>query len=463
MTETIEQKFRAVARAEASRLAVSDGQTSLSFAEVEKRADQGARKLAEAGLLGWEPVVVPVSNIAADIPAFLAVWRAGGVVVPVHRSTPKAALKILTDRLGSRFTLEGEVQTHSSTPPPERDLLREAGTIIFTSGSTGEPKGVVLSATRASAKLEMIQAMCGWGAGENALIGLQLTFSFGQWATWLTLLNGGAVLLRGRFDVAEVAGMLDSGGTQRFPAVPTMLRHLLEQDGIRDFAGQIMAGGEPLPAALGHRVRAAYPHAGLGDIYGLTETGTCDFFVQAAKYAKFAGTLGFAGDGIDWRIDDATKELEIRSPWQMLGYLDAPELTRAAMNGDRFRTGDLADVAPSGAVRLIGRSKDLIVRSGNKISPLEIEAAFLQSEHVTAALVTGAPDPERGEAIHLAIVLRVGREATAEVLRDQAADHLERYKLPDHIHIVDELPAGSTGKADRGAFRRLIEANQAQG
>ncbi len=458
MSETIEQQFRATAKSHAARDAVSDGHTTLTYGEILAAADRGAHGLSQVGLKDSEPVVVPVSNIAADIAAFLAVWRAGGVVVPVHRAAPIATVDALTARLGNRFALDNDVDTLSPDPPPRRALLTEAGTIIFTSGSTGEPKGVVLSSALAAAKLAMIQTMTGWRAGENALIGLQLTFSFGQWATWLTLLNGGCVHLRGRFDAAEVQALLQAGNVQRFPAVPTMLRHLLELGGIASFKGQIMAGGEPLAAGLGHRVRAAYPAAGLGDIYGLTETGTSDFFVQPADYDRFAGTIGRAGDGIEWRIDPRHQELQIRSPWGMLGYLDAPDLTGRAMRDGWFRTGDLAAEGSSGAVRLIGRAKDVIIRSGNKISPLEVETVFMRHDSVAAALATGIEDPARGEAVHLAIVQRPGHETAPDALRAWAGDYLERFKLPDAIHLVDELPSGVTGKADRRALRRLIES-----
>jgi len=459
LAETIDQKFRVISKEHSARTAISDGRTTLSYGEVLIASDHAAHQLSRVGLKENEPVVVRVSNIASDISAFLAVWQAGGVVVPIHRSMPPAAFATLTARLGNRFILDKDIQAASSTPPVERTLLKEAGTIIFTSGSTGEPKGVVLSRERASTKLGMIQEMTHWSAGENALVGLQLTFSFGQWATWLTLLNGGCVHLRGRFDATEFQSLLETGDVQRFPVVPTMLRHLLELGGPQSFNGQVMAGGEPLTAALGRDIRAAYPAAGLGDIYGLTETGTSDFFVQAADYELLAGTIGRPGDGVDWRINQLNQELEIRSPWQMLGYLDAPDLTLNSMRDGWFRTGDLAAEEPSGAIRLIGRAKDMIHRSGNKISPLEIEAVFLRHEAVKEALVVGVQDPNRGEAIHLAIVQHPEKQTTTDVLRDWAANYLERFKLPDAIHFLDELPSGSTGKADRGVLRRLIASD----
>lgn len=457
MGQTIEERFSLAARDHRGRTAIADGNRTMTYHEVEASADQGAARLHQAGLRENEPVLVPVSNVADDIPAFLAVWRAGGIVVPVHRSSPKPVVAALSDQLGNRFVLDGEIEQCSSESPPSRTPLAGVGTIVFTSGSTGVPKGVVLSRARAASKLSMIERMTGWQAGENAFVGLQLTFSFGQWATWLTLLNGGTLHLRGRFDPAEVSGYLAGGAIDRFPAVPTMLRKLLDSHSGSGFDGDIMAGGEPLLAPLGLQVRGAFPKAGLGDIYGLTETGTSDFFVQPRDYDRCAGTIGHAGDEIEWRLDQESGELQIRSPWGMLGYLDAPDLTKGAFEEDWFRTGDLATLDDSGAVRLVGRIKDLILRSGNKIAPLEVETVFLRHADIADALATGVTDPDCGEATHLAIVPREGATLVREELRAWATDYLDRYKIPDVIHLVAILPTGSTGKADRQVLRRLIE------
>jgi len=457
MTLTIEQKFCKVAETQPERTAIADGETTLTYGQTVKAADLVCQKLTQIGLKKNEPVVVLVSNIAADIASFLGVWKAYGVVVPIHHSAPKIARAALMARIKNRFVVKDKVEVVSKDPPPLRPLLEGAGTIIFTSGSTGDPKGVVLSSLKASQKLEMIQSITNWGKGENALIGLQLTFSFGQWATWLTLLNGGCVHLRGRFDGGKFKSLLETGTIQRFPVVPTMLRHLLQLGGMPHFKGQIMAGGEPLPAALGRQILKAYPQAGLWDIYGLTETGTSDFFVLSHEYNLLAGTIGRSGTEVEWRLNPQSQELEIRSPWGMLGYLDMPETTNTALQDGWFKTGDLAAEEEAGALRLIGRKKDLIVRSGNKISPLEVESVFLSHKEVETALVTGALDPDRGEAIHLAIVLREGSQISSHDLKVWASEYLELYKIPDKIHFVKQLPIGNTGKVDRKALRRSIE------
>jgi len=140
----------------------------------------------------------------------------------------------------------------------------------------------------------------------------------------------------------------------------------------------------------------------------------------------------------------------------MNGYLDAPELTQAALCDGYFRTGDIAREREPGVVELVGRSKELISRGANKVSPLEIEHAVGAHPDVAEALACGVPDAVLGERIHLLIVPRAGARLDEADLRAWAAERLERYKLPDRIHFGTELPQGRTGKADRIRLRAIL-------
>ncbi|MGE5203291.1 MAG: ANL family adenylate-forming protein, partial [Acidobacteriota bacterium] len=215
-----------------------------------------------------------------------------------------------------------------------------------------------------------------------------------------------------------------------------------------------MAGGETMAAGLSRAWRAALPKAALADIYGLTETSTCDFFLPPADQARYPGTIGTPMPRVDYAILDG--ELAINTPFIMAGYLDAPELTAAAFRDGHFRTGDLAEVTAEGRVRLVGRAKELIHRAGNKVSPLEVERVFLEHPAVAEALATGLPDMRLGEAIHLLIVPTPGADARPAELRAWAAERLDRYKLPDAIHLGAAIPLGRTGKADRAALRAAL-------
>jgi long-chain acyl-CoA synthetase len=235
----------------------------------------------------------------------------------------------------------------------------------------------------------------------------------------------------------------------------------------------ILTGGELLPAALGESVRAALPRAGISDLYGLTETGSCDFCLPPAERDSGAGTIGRPTEGVAFRVigedgrpapDGATGELLIRTPFGMLGYLDDPALTAASFDDGYFRTGDLARVRSDGRVEIAGRLKDIIARGGNKIAPAEIDALLASHPDVAAALTAGVPDDRLGEAIWAIVVPKPGAALTAEALRRWAAERIEKYKVPDAIHFRDALPLGPTGKVQRsGVARAALPGPEGEG
>ncbi|HJT06024.1 MAG TPA: fatty acid--CoA ligase family protein, partial [Stellaceae bacterium] len=360
---------------------------------------------------------------------------------------------------------------------PPRAILSGAALVVFTSGTTGEPKGVVLSHEGFAGKLAAIDSVLAFTDETRTLLVLQLTFSFGQWVSLLTLVRGGTLVLHEKFDGRRVLATLAEARIDRLGVIPTMLRAmlpilrgpegpmLLEALGADGIARLFMAGGEPLPYSLGRLYREIVPRLALCDIYGLTETNTSDFILPRDEQDRFPGTIGRPSPGVAFAIHDGegrampagqAGELVIKTPFIMKGYLDRPDLTAAAFRGEYFRTGDLAEATPEGVVRLVGRAKELILRAGNKISPIEVERAFLDHPEIAEALATGLPDPLLGEAIHLLVVPVPGASPTAQALRAWASGRLDKYKIPDAVHIGPAIPLGRTGKADRAALKAML-------
>ncbi|HXZ94089.1 MAG TPA: fatty acid--CoA ligase family protein, partial [Burkholderiales bacterium] len=227
----------------------------------------------------------------------------------------------------------------------------------------------------------------------------------------------------------------------------------------------VMISGESLGKGLSETLRALFAPAELIDIYGLTETSTCDFFLVPQDAARYAGCIGRPSPGVRYRIRDAdgadvapgaVGELCIASSYLMNGYLDQPELDPIDAEG-WLATGDLARERDSGVVEIAGRKKELIVRGGNKIAPQEIEFALGAHPKVAAALAVGRPDARLGQRIHVLVVPR-DASLTAGELREYLRERLEKFKQPDAFYFARELPAGRTGKADRTRFAALIEA-----
>jgi acyl-CoA synthetase (AMP-forming)/AMP-acid ligase II len=459
----------ALARILSDGLSASRAIESTTGERLERRAlPEHAARVADAltrrGVAPHEPVLVRIGNRPADLGTLLGVWLAGAVAAPVHASAVPATIERLQRRTQARFAVDGDrVDVLARFAPPPRALLRDAALIIFTSGSTGEPKGVVIGHAQFAGKLAVLDRLLGFRADDVVLLPLHLTFIFGL---WVALMKGARLIVMPKFSTdAVVRGLADA---TVLAGVPSMFRTLLA-DGIpaAPHLRAIFTGGEVLPPRLADRMRQlgqAPNHAAIYDLYGLTETGSCDFCLAPADQPAGSGTIGKPTEGVTWRISDdgvpvaagTAGELQIRTPFGMLGYLDDPQLTAASFDSGYFKTGDLARLRPDGFVELVGRAKEIVSRGGTKIAPLEIDHLLAEHPDVAAALCAGVPDERLGEVLHAVVVPRVGARIDVGALREWMLARTERYKVPDVFHIRDALPAGTTGKADRRAIAGLI-------
>ena len=415
-----------------------------------------------------EPILATIANAPTDLAAMLGIWLAGGVVVPLQANATAATAQRLLRATGARFRVgHGGVEVVSVKPPSARELLRGAALIIFTSGSTGQPKGVIIDHDRMTAKLQVLSRLVKLGAADHIVVALRLTFIFGIWVSLLAVRSGAPFLMIAKPTWESVARPLAAGATV-LAAVPTFLRNLLVGGVLNAPALRtILTGGETLGVPLEASLQAALPQTGIYDLYGLTETGSCDFCLRPAEHAVAGGSIGRPTEQVTFRVvdeeerlvtDGASGELCIRTPFGMLGYLDDPGLTASSFCEGYFRTGDLARMRPDGRLEIVGRLKDIISRGGNKIAPAEIDAALCSHPGVAAALCAGVPDARLGEAIHAIVVAKPNAVVTSEALRCWVAERVERYKVPDAIHLCDTLPVGSTGKVRRAGIAEMLRS-----
>jgi long-chain acyl-CoA synthetase len=432
------------------------GNSLLALAERVRHA------LAERHVAPHEPVHIGIGNRPSDLGALLGIWQTGAVAVPIHALAAASTVARVQRISRARFLLDGDrLDVIGEQPPPDRALLRDAALVIFTSGSTGDPKGVVIGHRRLAEKLTVLDRLLNIAPSDVVLSPLQLVFIFGLWVSLLTLMKGARLVLVPKFTEEAMARGLTEATI--LAGVPSMFRTLLTY---RDVAAPklraMLTGGEVLAPALAHAMARLAP-AAIHDLYGLTETGSCDFHLGPAGQPQGFGTIGHPTERVMFRIakDSAavangeTGELQIRTPFGMLGYLDNPALTTASFEDGYFKTGDLARLTADGAVALIGRAKDIISRGGNKIAPLEIDNLLAEHPEIAAALCAGVADERLGEVIHAVVVPRAGARLEATGLRDWLLTRTERFKVPDVFHFRDALPAGASGKADRKAVAQL--------
>jgi long-chain acyl-CoA synthetase len=457
LAEILRDALKPAGRAVASTSGeTQQGDSLLALAERVRQA------LADRNVAPHEPIHISIGNRPSDLGALLGIWQAGAVAVPIHALAASSTIARVQRISRARFLIDGDrLDAIGEAPPPDRALLRDAALVIFTSGSTGEPKGVVIGHQRLAEKLAVLDRLLNITPNDVVLSPLQLVFIFGLWVSLLTLMKGARLILVPKFTEEAMAhGLADA---TILAGVPSMFRTLLTYpDVAAPKLRTMLSGGEVLAPALAHAMGRFAPVA-MHDLYGLTETGSCDFHLGPAGQPQGFGTIGHPTERVVFRIalnGDAvaageTGELQVRTPFGMLGYLDNPALTEASFEAGYFKTGDLARMTADGAVALIGRAKDIISRGGNKIAPLEIDNLLVEHPDITAALCAGVADERLGEVIHAVIVMRAGARLDAKTLRDWLLARTERFKVPDVFHFRDALPAGASGKADRRAVAQL--------
>ena len=418
------------------------------------RADAVCRALRQHRVQPQELVHLCVGRGAADLSGMLGIWSAGGVVVPVHMTATATTVEALVRITGARLLVDSEVCVTAAGPPAPRALLAGAALVVFTSGTTGRPKGVVIDHAALEGKLTVLAGLLELGPGDTLASPLQMTFIFGIWAALLTLRTRARLMLLPKFSRPAIDAALGGGATV-LAAVPSMLRAL--HTVAPPAAGAlrlVLTGGEALDPALASRIGAGWTGVAVFDLYGSTETGSCDVARRVTPDCP-EGSIGRPTEHVAVRIG-ANAEVYIRTPFGMAGYLDDPKLTERAFDDGYFLTGDMGRLLPDGTVVLTGRLKEMVSRGGNKIAPQEIDNLLASHPGVVAALSTGLPDERLGETLHSVVVQRAGSALSGNGLRAWLAERVERFKVPDTITLVDTLPSGPTGKASRAALRAML-------
>lgn len=359
---------------------------------------------------------------------------------------------------------------------PPRPVAAEPGdgdvaALIYTSGTTGKPKGVMLTH---AGLLFVATTLIGYrrmSAADRSYGVLPMSHTMGLTSVLLgTLAAGGSVLLRARFDVAALVDAIEAKGLTMFQGVQAMhsalLAHLKRLG--RPLRGSrlryVYAGGSPLDPTLKAEVESLFGLP-LHNGYGMTESSPT---ICHSRYGekRADSSVGPAIPGLSIRIVDAdgadvepgaSGELWVKGPNLMRGYFRDPAATQATMRDGWLRTGDLARLDAEGSVFLVGRLKDIIIRSGFNVYPAEVEAALNAHPAVAQSAVVGR-EVERNEEVIAFVQRKPGTALDAAALQAFLKDRVSPYKRPSHIVFLDALPAMASGKIQRTALKDMARA-----
>jgi O-succinylbenzoic acid--CoA ligase len=479
------------------QLAILTGEEQLSFAALNERVNEMARRLAALDIRAGDRVAVLLRNSTRFVEIVHAVTRIGAVLVPLNmRLTVSELAWQLADvqakllifdqanaapaehaaaglthlRLVSTDALTGAVE-QAATRPNEQIDLASVHCIIYTSGTTGRPKGAMLT----------------YGNHWWSAIGSALNLGNHEDDRWLAVLplyhvGGLSILMRSvvygipaivheSFDPVQVNRAIDEDGVTIVSVVSVMLQRMLEEHGVRPYPSSlrcVLLGGGPAHRPLLEACAAR--GVPVVQTYGLTETASQAVTLAPGDALRKLGSAGKPLMPNELRIErdgvaapaGAVGEIMVRGPTVTAGYVNRPDETAAAIRDGWLHTGDLGYLDPDGYLYVLDRRDDLIVSGGENVYPAEVESVLLAHPAVEDAGVVGVPDERWGQAPVAVVTLRPGATVTAAALLAFCTERLAHYKLPVRIWRADRLPRNTAGKLQRNLLRGALSGDGEQ-
>jgi acyl-CoA synthetase (AMP-forming)/AMP-acid ligase II/thioesterase domain-containing protein/acyl carrier protein len=377
--------------------------------------------------------------------------------------------------------LEDSFRVSLRTPPlpaPAEDRgvgPDDVAFILRTSGTTARPKLVPITHRNLLTMAARLQDWFELTPNDRVLCVAPLYYAQGlKTSLFVPLILGSSLACPTRSPGADFLVWLTELGVTWYSAGPTLHRSVLEralirgQEGFRHSLRFIYSGGALLPDAVRDGLETFFKVPVL-DTYGISEAGQVAANSTDPKRRK-RGTVGKPWPGsVAIRADDGKilgpgelGEIVVKGPGVTPGYIDDPETNRAAFTDGGFRTGDLGRIDSDGFLTVVGRTKELINRGGEKITPLEIDQALMNHPAVVEAAAFSVQHPRLGEDVAAAVVLRSGETVTPLDLRRFLRTTLVPFKIPRRIHIVAALPKGDTGKVRRQDLSRVYGADSVE-
>jgi len=477
-----------------------DGDT-LSYAVLDDLANRFARQFLSLGLAQGDRVSFIAGSDSRVIAAYLGAFRAGVVANPLNNRLTASELAWILGHAEPRLLVvspefmalaaealalagsrplvlalrapastggcsDGEV---FAQPPDPVDRLApqpdDSAVLLYTSGTTGKPKGVMLTHSNIWSGISIVRDAFAIRPQERTLCVMPIFHTNGLMFSNLPfLLAGATVILRPRFSASAFWKQCADGAATSSSVSPTILALLLEHEASAPPAEDIhldyiKVASAPTPPELAERFENRFGRGLLLETFGLTET-TAINTMNPLHGARKRGSIGQPIPPQQMRVVDGegrplesgeTGEIEIRGPTVMKGYFRDPGNTRKALQGGWFRSGDLARVDDEGFFFIVGRKKEMILRGGENISPLEVEAAAALHPAVREAAAVGLPDPIWGEVVGLCVVAQ--NAVSEDELRAFCGERLSAFKVPARIAFIDALPRNAMGKVTRAALR----------
>jgi acyl-CoA synthetase (AMP-forming)/AMP-acid ligase II len=487
--------------------ALVEGDRRLTYTELNALVNRVANALTARGLRHGDPVALASGNSIEFLVTYYACAKTGLVCVPINLGwRPGEVAHVLRDS-GARALVveaalvgtiapslqdgaavdrvvvvgghEGDVgglptesfdalAGHDDATEPEHVIGdRDALTYLYTSGTTSAPKGVI--GNHAAVYLEsMTMAVEGQFRGDDRFAAMMPMFHTAQLnchCTTAVMVGASIHVLRG-FDAEGLLGLIEAEGLTQIFGLPMMYRAMLDHPSVddRDLSTlrRALYAMAPMPQETLKRCLEVFD-CGFYLLFGQTEMSPTTTIFRPEHQLSHPGAAGTPVANVHVEImgEDGTilprgetGEIVYRGPHTMTGYLGNPEATEAAFAHGWFHSGDVGHLDDEGLLWFTDRSKDVIKSGGENVASIEVEKALYAAEpQIAEAVVVGLPHARWSEAITAFVVPVAGAELSEERIRTAMRDHIDAYKIPKAVVVVDELPKTSTGKVQKHVVR----------
>jgi acyl-CoA synthetase (AMP-forming)/AMP-acid ligase II len=494
-----------------------------SFNQLLDEADALAAALQAHGIAKGDRVALAMRNYPEWMAAFVAIVSIGAVVVPVNSWGQPADVAFTVEDAGARLVIcdqqrydgisarMGDQGIHAliarPTDPDDAASLQafiddcpqdapepvalsgdDVAMIMYTSGTSGKPKGAVsthraicqalfnmecAAIAAAMTNGELIGAMLERGFEPTSLLAVPLFHVSGCHAQFLANLRGGRrIVMMYKWDVDRALRYIEEERVTTLAAAPSMVLDLLES---RKFAEtdtsslfSVGVGGAATPQRVRSLLQEKMPQNFSGTGYGMTETNAQGASLTGRAFHEKPGTAGFPHPICDIRIADEagaeipqgdTGEIWVRSVTNIREYWNRPDANASDFRDGWLKTGDIGYLDADGFLFLADRAKDMVIRGGENIYPIEIENELLEHPAVREVAVVGLPHERWGEEVAAVVCLHEGATLDEAALVEFARSRLAGYKVPTRVFFWDQpLPRNATNKVLKRDIKEALAA-----
>ncbi|MDE5415065.1 long-chain-fatty-acid--CoA ligase [Alkalihalobacterium chitinilyticum] len=472
---------------------------STTYRELHQKVNQFAHSLSQQGIEKGDTVALLLGNTPEFVVAYYGTICAGATVVPVNPTfTAREIEYILTNSKAKGVIADASLHTPLTevrqkvssvdfvvyTKPVESELAFESfidndvqnfngpvveendvAVILYTSGTTGAPKGVMLTHKNLQSNAEAVKDLFEMTAEDRVVTVLPIFHVFCMTVCFnAPILSGSTMILLPKFSPQEVVETFVKEQATVFAGVPTMFNFLLQIPTTKEQFSSLricISGGSSLPVAVLNKFQE---HSGIQiqEGYGLSEAAPVTAFNPLRGVCK-PGSIGVNIPYVENKVVDPegeevprgeVGELIVKGPNVMKGYLGMPEETARSIKDGWLYTGDMATMDEEGYIYIVDRKKDMIIVGGYNVYPREIEEVLYDHADIVEVAVIGVPDESYGESVK-AFVVSKNETLTESDLKNYLADKLVKYKRPQYIEFLSELPKNTTGKILRKNLRNL--------